>query len=234
MKLGDLFKKLSYAELSNLTLGGEGSGTVDPARHGKLIQATNDALKEIFTRFVVLERQCIVKTLDWKNLYYLRKQYAMMDSTPGLKYIIDTPSNLFTDDIVKVLIVTNEIGEELPINDAEQWASVFTPQYDCIQFNHPGYSQIFNVGYQALHPELVESGTDPLQQEVRIPPTLEELLRTRIAYCVFAAMSGQDYSLKAQALLELFEGKVALIEAQNLFNGTRVSTNTKLERRGFV
>jgi hypothetical protein len=235
MKLGELFKKLSYIELSNLSLSGEGSGAINEASQSRLITATNDALKDVFTRLVLHERQLIVKTLDWKNLYYLRKEHAMLDPTPGyLKYIIDTPANKFTGDLVKILAVYNEIGEELPMNDQEQWASVFTPQYDCVQFNHPGYDQIFNVAYQALHPELLDMGDNLLDQVLLVPPTLEDLLRTKVAYCVFSAMSGQDYSIKAQALEAKYESLYNLIDQKNLLGGVSMATNVKLHRRGFV
>ena len=235
MKLGELFSQLSYNELSSLSIGGEGSGTVNPAAHGRLISLTNDALKDIFTRLPLYERECIVKTLDWKNLYYLRPEHAMLDSTPNvLKYIIDTPVNKFTGDLVKILAVRNEIGEELPMNDADQWASVFTPQYDCVQFNHPGFSQIFDVTYQALHPKLATSGEDLLNQDLLIPTSVENLLRVKVAYCIFAGMSGQEQSIKAQALEMQYERLYNQIDERNLLGGSALGTNVKLERRGFV
>ena len=114
MTLDDLFRSLSYGELSNLSMSGEGSGTIVEPKHGQVIQATNDALKDMFSRLVLRESELVIRTHDFKNLYYLRKEHAMSDPTVGpLKYILDTPDDPFTGDLVKVLRVSNEIGEEL-------------------------------------------------------------------------------------------------------------------------
>ena len=234
MTLDDLFRSLSYGELSNLSMSGEGSGTIVEPKHGQVIQATNDALKDMFSRLVLRESELVIRTHDFKNLYYLRKEHAMSDPTVGpLKYILDTPDDPFTGDLVKVLRVSNEIGEELPMGDAEQWASVFLPQFDCVQFNHPGYGQVFGVIYQAYHPTLVSGGDDYLQQEVLVPPMLMESLRIKIAHLIFSSMSGQEYGTKAQSLEAQYEGKYLMINQDNLIGGAEMGTNVKLYRRGF-
>lgn len=233
MKLSELLKKLSYGELSNLSLSGEGSGTINESAHPRLILLINDALKDIFSRFNLHERTTAIQSLDWKSFYVLRKEFAVMDPTVGLKYIIDTPSNIFTDDLVKILDVTNEVGDPLPLNDAEQWASVFTPKFDTLQLTHPGSSQIFAVTYQALHPELALSGAGYLDQEIRIPSILETALRMKTVLPIFSAMSGQEYSVKSQQLEAAYENRLAEIEQKNLISDSVVPTNVKLMRRGF-
>lgn len=233
MKLKELFKQLSYGELSSLSISGEGSGTIVESGHPKVIQAVNDALKDLFARFILLERQTLIKSLDWKSLYYLRKQFAFTDPTPGLKYILDTPHNKFTDDLVKILEVTNEIGNKLPLNDAEQWASVFTPHFDSVQLTHPGYDQVFGVCYQALHPNIESEGAGYLDQEIHIPSVFETALRTKVALSIFGGMSGQEYSNKAQQLEMAYETRLAEIEQKNPIVDTGMTTNVKLMQRGF-
>lgn len=233
MKLSELFKKLSYGELNNLSISGEGSGTILEASQPRIVLLINDALKDIFSRFNLNERTTAVKSIDWKSFYPLRTEYAVTDPTPGLKYILDSPYNKFTNDLVKILGVTNEVGAELPMNDAEQWASVFTPKPDTLQLTHPGNDQIFAVTYQALHPEILSSGEGFLDQEVRIPPILETALRMKVALPIFSAMSGQEYSVKSQQLEAAYENRLAEIEQKNLISDSVVPTNVKLMRRGF-
>ena len=235
MKLKDLFRKLALGELNNLAMATD--GVINPASYPRVIQGANDALRDLFSRMLLSEKTLLVQSLDWKAIYPLRKQHAFMDPTPDvIKYIRDTPAYPYTGDLVKILGVTNEVGDPLPMNDSQQWASVFTPQFDTLQLNHVGYDQVFSVSYQALHAELLEATTDPdafLEQEIFIPSILEDLLRIKVAHCIFSAMSGQEYSTKAQVLEATYEMKYTAIDQNNLVGDAGLSTNVKLHLRGF-
>ena len=233
MKLSELFQKLSYGELSNLSLSGEGSGTIIEASQPRIVLLINDALKDIFSRFNLNERTTAIQSIEWKSFYPLRKEFAVQDPTVGLKYILDTPYNKFTDDLVKILSVTNEVGATLPMNDLEQWASVFTPKHDTLQLTHPGSDQMFAVTYQALHPEILATGEGFLDQEIRIPTILETALRMKVALPIFSSMSGQEYSVKSQQLEAAYESRLVEVKQENLISDSVVPTNVKLMRRGF-
>uniref|UniRef100_UPI00262258C7 hypothetical protein n=1 Tax=Janthinobacterium sp. TaxID=1871054 RepID=UPI00262258C7 len=115
MKLNELLLELATGELSNMAFAK--TGVIEPAAHLKVITSLNVALNDIFSRVPLAEKEVLVETLDWKHLYYIRKEHARMDPTPGyLKYIIDTPANPFLGDLVKVLGVVNEVGDPLPMN----------------------------------------------------------------------------------------------------------------------
>lgn len=233
MKLKELFTKLSYGELSNLSMSSNGSGEILPGSHARLIHATNDALKDMYSRLFLYERVLTLQSLDWKSFYNLHKEHAVTDPSTELKYILDTPMNKFTGDLVKVMSVANEKGDPLPMNDSEQWASVFTPRFDVVQLTHVGNGQIFSVSYQALHPTLLIEGDDVLEQEIRVPSLLEEMLRIRVAYGIFSAMSGQDFTTKSQLLGSAYESRFVEIEQTNLIGDAGLNTNVKLHRRGF-
>lgn len=233
MKLRELFAKLSFIELSNLSMANDGNGTIREADQPRLVHIVNEALKDMYSRMLLSERVLLLQSLDWKSNYALRKEHAVMDPSPELKYIIDTPHNIFTGDLVKVLGVCNEIGDPLPLNDSEQWASVFLPHFDVVQLTHPGFNQVFSVSYQALHPLLDVDGEDVLEQEIRIPSLLEDILRARVAFGIFSAMSGQEFSTKAQQLESTYESKLSWIEQNNLIGDAGLNTNVKLHRRGF-
>ena len=233
MKLKELFAKLSYSELSSLAMSNNGSGEIAPNSIVRLIHATNDALKDMYSRLNLYERVLLLQSLEWKSIYNLHKEHAMMDPSTELKYIIDTPSNIFTGDLVKVLSVCNEVGDPLPVNDTEQWASVFLPRFDVIQLTHPGCNQVFSVSYQALHPTLRTEGDGLLEQEIRVPSILEEMLRVRVAFGIFSAMSGQDFTVKSQKLEAIYETRFIDMEQNNLIGDVGLSTNVKLHRRGF-
>lgn len=232
MKLSELLKELALGELSSMAFSQ--TGTVKDDSHPKVITAINAALTDMYSRIHLLEREVIVQTLEWKSLYYLRPEFAQMsNSNERYKYIIDTPANPFTGDLVKILGVTNERGDPLPMNDAEQWASVFTPHFDAVQFNHPGYNQVFLVQYQALHPVLKSDGEGYLDQKILVPSVMLEMLRIKTAANIYSPMSGQEYAAKTQALEAAYEMRHNDILQRNQVGDSGVNTNIKLHRRGF-
>lgn len=232
MKLHELFDELAIGELSNLAFAK--TGVIDVASHGKVVTALNVALNDIFSRILLAEKEVLVETLDWKSIYYIRKEHSRLDSTPGfLKYILDTPANPFLGDLVKVLGVSNEVGDPLPMNDAEQWASVFLPAFDTVQFNHPGAKQIFSVQYQALHPKLVASGEGYLDQVLRVPTILLDMVKLKTASTLLAPMGGQNETLKAQSLDAKYEARHTSLVFKNEIGDTSISTNVKLMLRGY-
>ena len=234
MKLSELFRKLALGELNNLSMATD--GVINPTAYPRIIQGANDALRDLFSRMPLSEKTLLVRSLEWKAVYPLRKEHAFMDPSPAVKYILDTPAYPFTEDLVRILGVTNEVGDPLPLNDSQQWASVFTPQFNTLQLNHVGYDQVFEVSYQALHPELKESTEVPedfLEQGINIPSILEELLRIKVAHCIFSAMAGQEYSTKAQVLEATYEMKYTALDQNNLVGDAGLSTNVKLHLRGF-
>lgn len=232
MKLQELLNELAIGELSNLAFAK--TGVIDPTAHGKVITAINVALNDLFSRITLAEKEVLVETLDWKSIYFIRKEHARMDPTPGFqKYILDTPANPFTGDLVKVLGVNNEVGDPLPMNDAEQWASVFLPAFDTVQFNHPGAKQVFSVQYQALHPKLLMSGTGYLDQVLRVPTVLMDMVKMKTASTLLAPMGGQTETLKAQALAANYEARHTSLVFKNDVGDTGVNTNVKAMLRGY-
>lgn len=238
MKVRDLFKQLSFNELSNMTIGSEGSGSVNSASYERLINQTNSALVDLYSRFTLSEKELIIETLDWKSQYVLRKQHAVTDSTTDvLKYIIDSPADPFLGDVLAVLTVRNEVGHLLPVNDSERIGSVFTPQPDCIQFTHLGSNQAFFVGYRAKHEELKFDSENPencLEQEIRLPLVLEAALRFKIAEYIYSPMAGQEMGPKTKELSDKYELECIKVQANGLISPPDQSTNIKLHRRGFV
>lgn len=238
MNVGGLLRKLSFNELASMNLGNEGKGNISTAHYERLIDKTNNALLDLYTRFPLLEKELVLRTYDWKSNYLLTKAHAVSneDSTE-LKYILDTPDNKFLGDLIFITGVANEIGESLPINDREQYASVFTPQTNQLQLTHTSDDQAYFVSYQAKHPDLVYNPDDldfTLVQELEVPVPLETALRHHVASGIFAAMSGQGVTAKSESLMALYETECAKVEEKNLLGVPDLSTNTKLERRGFI
>lgn len=232
MKLEELFRNLSYGELSNLAIGNEGAGYISADDLPKMTLLTNQSVAAIYTRFILCTKELIFQSRDHMAFYYLRPEFARSndESKAHCKYIIDSKQEPYTGDIIRVLRVFNEIGRELPLNDNEQYASVYTPQFDCIQLSHPSNEDVFSVHYQANHPKLDD---DDLSQDIRLPFFLEEALQAHVAYKVFSNMSGAENSAKAAEHLQRFENICIDVVEKDLVNTSISNTNIKSYKWGW-
>ncbi len=231
MKLEELFRNLSFGELSNLSIGNEGAGYISADNIPKLVMYTNQSLVALYTRFILNQKELVLRSYDHVTFYYLRPEFACSSKQPAhRKYIMDSDLEPFTGDLIQVLQVFNEVGKVLPLNDNEQYAAIFTPQYDCIQLTHPVSGNVFSVHYQATHPALKD---DDLQQEIRIPFFLEEALQAHVAYKVFSHMNGQENSAKAVEHMQRYENICIEVTEKDLVHTSISNTNIKSIKWGW-
>lgn len=232
MKLEDLFTRLSLGALSGLAIGGEGSGTIPEQSHGKLVFIINEGLVMLFSKYNLLEKEVIIQTKVPFTHYYLRKEFAQSDETQvPFKYIRDSSNNRFKGDVVKILQVIDEYGNELRLNDEEDSYSVFTPQYDCLQITANQAGEYYSVMYQARHPVLCK---EDLCVDILIPYMMEKVLTDYVASSVFGQMNGPEHTAKSQEYLMMYSAVLAEIDAKDIAVTSRSATNVKLEQRGFV
>ena len=64
MKLPDLYRELSYGELSNLALGVEGSGAIAEEHQPRIVQFANEALLKLYSRFILKESTLIISAYE--------------------------------------------------------------------------------------------------------------------------------------------------------------------------
>lgn len=239
MLLSELFTELSFIEFANISIGTEGGGKLKEGSEARFVTSTNEALLELYKRFLLSEKGLYLRTVEWKTHYPLRRQHALTSEveTPGIpKYIIDTKAEPFTGDLIHITGVRNSLNCELPINDGNDCNSVFTPSVDVLQIIHTSELQTYFVSYRAAHPTLIYSAdnlADTMNQEILVPLALKTALRQKIAANLFIAMSGQEFSAQAQAFEMKFEQACAEVHEENLVAPREFSSNRKLEARGF-
>lgn len=236
MTLAEFFEKLSYGELSNLYIGEDGAGGIPLEKWPAIISHINYGLTALHTKFPIKERDLIIQSYDHIAKYYLRPEYSRLNTaaTPKYKYIIDTPDDKFNGDVIKIIQVYNEVGDPLPMNDNEQWASVFTPGFDILQINHPSNEDAFSVLYRANHTQIPLNTTDLASVSVEIPVCCEEALLYYVAGRVFTNMGSEDHVTKGQLFLGKFETQCAFIEQEDLIHSSYVPTNIKPHLRGWI
>ena len=239
MKIIDLFARLSYGELSNLSISGEGSGTLVQAKHPQIIQYVNEGLLRLHSRFRLKESDLIIEQVDHITNYHLRIEFAESQNNCDVPfpYIKDLPDEPFTGDVIKILEVHDSLGRELVLNDKNDPCSLFLPQPDVLQVPNPIAGVALGIMYQARHPVL---RTRPIREEditeqtITIPFYLEGALQAFVASQVYGHMNGQENIAKSQEYLAVSEAICLGVEQNDLANQSISTTNLKFHQRGFV
>lgn len=231
MKLEDLFSRLSYGELSNLSIGNEGRGSIREEDIPKVVAHTNDGLLRIYSRFVLSTKQLLVEQVRHITNYHLIPKFAeSTGSDVEWPYIKDLPDEKFQGDLIRVLEVHDDRGE-LPLNDTGNPRSLFTPYPQVLQVPEPRAGKPLSIEYQARH---ITLNNEDLDQEILIPFVLEGALQSFVAYKIFSHMNGQDNQVKSQEHLNTYDGICIDVEARDLVNATTATSHYKLQERGFV
>ena len=230
MLLSEIFEHLTYGELSQLTITGNGTG-IKPKDYPVMASHLNLALNAIHSRLPLREEEAVIQLYDNITNYYLRPQFAVSSgSSESIKYIIDTPTSKFNPEVIQVLDVYSENGDELPVNNLSKKDSIFLPTFDCIQVPYPVSDNTIFVIYRASHEKIVVNPSSDLEGiEVKIPAYLVSVISYFIASNLIAPM-GENNIGEGNNYLAKYEAAIANIENQGLvslesFNNNRIQEN---------
>lgn len=233
ISVAELFTKLSFGPLSNLSMGGEGSGQIAEGSQGKIINYINDGLIKLYTRFILREKEVIIRCIGGRTHYQLYKRFAESrtntDSTDPI-FIMDE-LDPFQQDVIKILDVYSPEGFKHPLNDEENTFSLFTPYVNVLQVPRPHEGHMLSVMYQARHRKLEYGVTSAL---IYLPEVLHEALVSYIAAQVFSHMNGPENTVKGAEHLGKFESSCSEIEDKDLVSTATSTTNSVFNKRGWV
>ncbi len=238
MILAELFKQLSFGQLSNLAISGNGSGVIVGEQKPKIVSMTNEALLKLYSKFILNEKTLVLNLTNGTARYSLTRANAVygsdVDNPNG--YIIDTEDNPFLGDVIRVLAAHDSFGVPVPLNDDQANISVFTPAPEAVQIryavNNTRAISGLMLTYQAKHPELDVDDDD--EQIIELPDVLEPALRSYVAYSVFSGMNGPDNSAKAAEHLSQYEATCAEVIDKDLVSSSYSRTNTRFNRNGWA
>lgn len=233
MQLSDLLLRLANGRL-NYTGLIDDLGVIKTNHKPKIIDAINEGLLRLYTRFVIKEKDVIISLRDHITFYHLVPLYSETlypQSGVEIPYIMDMAGEVFVDDVIKVLAVFDHIGCELPLNDSGSCNSVFTPTYNSIQVPEPETGKLLNVVYQARHLPL--NYIDETAY-IELPDVLVGALEAYVAYLLLQDMATDDAKQRADRQLGLYESICVSALLTDVANATTTSTTSKLCQRGFV
>ena len=150
MKLSEVFEQLSVGELSQLSIGGGESGTIDASNYGRLIPHINLGLTALYTRFNLKENEVTVPLV------------------PGTRtYTLNAP------DLLKIERVQDSQNREWALNDEGNVLACRALSTNVLQVpaELAATESFVMVGYRANHPKIiVGSGSfDPDATEIELP-----------------------------------------------------------------
>lgn len=231
MYLKDYLTELSYKELSNLALSDNGSGTIKPDRIPFVVSCINEALLRLYSKFMLKEGSLIVELRKWLSEYNLNSAYAYSNTLSIDKYIVDG-DHPFTDDLIKVLEVSDRYGRDVPLNNASNSMSVFTPRPDVLQVPNPSlYGGLLSLIYQARHPVL-NFEQNP-NQEIELPDTLMGALSAYVAYSVYNCINTEEATNAAQKYMQVYVALIQETTEADTMNTSISQDNSRFLKNGW-
>lgn len=232
MLLSEIFDQLTYGELKDLSIGGQEKGSIGAENYAQVVSYVNLALTELYTRFPLKKRNIDIQLYEDIDVYYLDSAYSVVDGSASTLYLVDTVSERFIDNVLKIVKIYDEDSEELVFNDLNEATSIRTYDYNALLVPNPDPTEIITVEYWADHDPISHINLDPTTVEVRVPRSLLKALLNFIAHRAYASTppldgvdrAGQYYG-KFERCLQTLSNTDAVVHVEQ--------SNEKLRDRGW-
>lgn len=229
MKLKEVFDQLSYGELSQLSIGGSGSGVIEEDKYPALLTHINLGLASLYKRFLLKESSCLI------TLNPLITEYTISAQSGD-------PSEVF-----KIERIYTESGNELDLNVGRNPYSMTTLTVNKIKVPsiiakqgpelHEWYkTPTLEVVFRANHGKLVVPGTgiyDPETVDLELPYQYLEALVYFIASRLHNPVGMTNEFGASNIFTSKYENECTRLEMQNL-GLNRDNENDRLTRNGWV
>jgi hypothetical protein len=190
--LKEIFDNLAYGEFANLALGNSPLGTLTEDKYPKIVSAMNLGLVEIYKRFILKRKKCLLMQQTGVTTYYLRSDYVgdYLETVDDGSY----EESAFNDDLIKVLEVEDAAGEDIPLNNPRYPdTGVFTQAFDTITMQPASPLKTLTLTYQAEYPKIVITDDfDPTEIRLFFPNFILEALLAYIAARVFKGKTSKS------------------------------------------
>lgn len=240
MLIGDYLKLLSRTALRNTSAGkfSTASTMANLPDYRALTGMVQEGLSRLYSRFILVEKHIIVKMQQGRFDYPLRVGYSVTNHDAALvtvPYIIDTPDQKFTGDIIKILNVVTTSREVMPLNDQGRLDGVFTLQHDVLQNPTPVDGEILSIGYQAGPVNVDREPFDSVVPliDFYLPEFLYPALTAYVAYLFHNSVSTPEAMAVAMNNLRMYEEICREGERMDLLNQSQSNTNVRFDQAGW-
>lgn len=183
-KLIQVFEKLTQGELSQVSIGGNQQGEITEANYRTLANHVSMGLTSLYKRFNLKQGQVDVRLIPGKMSYLIHSRFADHGkyTNEPVRWVQDSMTNRFNDDILKIIKVSNQQNYEFPLNTHSDPFAVITPTLESIRFPLVIVSPTSNIDnllkttvatvhYQANHPNIIPrvGYLDPNSINIELP-----------------------------------------------------------------
>lgn len=234
IKLTELYKSLALSVLNNTSVITDDKKDIEPDMKEYILEFINEGLTRLHSRFPLKTNNVFVEMREGRTEYPLLARYSFMGFDPALAqypFIMDSASNPFKEDVIKILMVYDSEGQRRGLNDNHNPHGLFTPRPDTLQCIRPRHCEVLTVTYQAKHPTVTVDGEN---QEIDLPDTLLPALKYWVAYSYYTGLNTAESTSKAAEYLQMYESICGEVKDYDLGSSSESSTNTLFERRGWI
>nr|DAH87418.1 MAG TPA: head to tail adaptor [Caudoviricetes sp.] len=234
IKLTELYKSLALTVLNNTSVITDDKKDIEPDKKEYILEFINEGLTRLHGRFPLKTRNVFVEMREGRTEYPLLARYSFTGFDPTLAqypYIMDSVSNPFKEDVIKILVVYDSKGHRRGLNDNHNPHGLFTPRPDTLQCIRPRHCEVLTVTYQAKHPTITVDGEN---QEIDLPDTLLPALKYWVAYSYYTGLNTAESTSKAAEYLQMYESICGEVKDYDLGSSSESSTNTLFEIRGWI
>lgn len=248
MKLKEIFDQLTYGELSQLSIGGGEAGEIAPKNYDRMLAHINLGLTALYKRFPLKEGRLTLALQQGRLTYPINSKYAVSSRTSRepVRYIEDTTTEPFKDDIHKIERVYGTSGIEFGLNDIEDPFSMHTPTAAVLrvpasivtpptELDDQLKTTTLTVVYRANHALIVGDGEDldPESVEIELPYSHLEPLLYFVAARVHTPTGMTNEANMGNTYAAKYEQACQEIETRNL-RVDQGSQPDRLTRNGWV
>ena len=248
MYLQEVFDQLTHGELSQLSIGGNEAGVINPTNYSRLVPHVNLGLTALYKRFPLKENRLSLELQSTRTTYPLHSNYAVSSRTSRevVRYIKDSTSTAFKDDIHKIERVYTSSGYEFGLNDESDPYGMFTPSATVLRVPSDVAAQaislpdelkspLIEVVYRANHPLVIADGTDlePEAIELELPYSHLETLLPFLASRIHTPTGMMNETNMGNTYFAKYEAACQQIELTNL-RVDQGSQNSRLYSNGWV
>ncbi len=245
MKLDELFISLALGELANSSYVELNQLELNKNQLNRVINAINQGLTLIHTHLPLRHNQIVIQLHDNIGTYYLDSRYAKSNtvSTAAVKFILDTPSNPFKDDILNIIGVYNLEGQQYPLNDQYAIGSLFTPDYNSLMVplamwqNHKVPYNVVDklvLVYQADHPKIPLNEPLTSQMEIHLSPIYQSMLQAYVAHLLHMHIGSEQSINQSNQYFAKFNSLMQTAKEQGIGVITQTGINIKPILRDFI
>lgn len=238
MLLQEVFDQLACSELNNIYVTDQVTKELLPEHYKKVATAINAGLTQLHTQFQLRRGEITIVLQPGQTVYQLnRRNMAPRSEVPGAGKFIRYTSD-FSDNMLKILQVFDDQGQELGMNNHTDYYSVHETSMDTmvvpLDFYEKRHVRELRVVYLQDH-KRIPAGCEDLDPEcygLTLPRSHLWALCLFVAGRMHVPIGLQDATYSGNSFMALFNNECARLQEKSM-DLSYLGASTGIVRQGF-